>query len=47
MAKIVSDNDSMAAEIDSNPNAIGFIGMGSAHFENKGRVRALEYSLSG
>ncbi|EMO02409.1 PBP domain protein [Leptospira interrogans serovar Icterohaemorrhagiae str. Verdun HP] len=47
MAKIVSDNDSMAAEIDSNPNAIGFMGMGSALFENKGRVRALEYSLSG
>ncbi|RHX89210.1 phosphate ABC transporter substrate-binding protein [Leptospira stimsonii] len=46
-AKIVSDNDTMAAEIDSNPNAIGFMGMGSALFENKGRVRALEYSLSG
>ncbi|UOG62353.1 phosphate ABC transporter substrate-binding protein [Leptospira noguchii] len=47
MAKIVANNDSMAVEIDSNPNSIGFMGMGSALFENKGRVRALEYSLSG
>ncbi|WP_061224283.1 phosphate ABC transporter substrate-binding protein [Leptospira weilii] len=46
-AKIVADNDAMTAAIDSNPNAIGFMGMGSALFENKGRVRALEYSLSG
>ncbi|XDD52330.1 phosphate ABC transporter substrate-binding protein [Leptospira sp. WS92.C1] len=46
-SKVVADNDSMAAAIDSNPNSIGFMGMGSALFENKGRVRALEYSLSG
>ncbi|EQA55444.1 phosphate ABC transporter substrate-binding protein [Leptospira kmetyi] len=46
-AKVVADNDSMAAAIDKNPNTIGFMGMGSALFENKGRVRALEYSLSG
>ncbi|WP_061206334.1 phosphate ABC transporter substrate-binding protein [Leptospira santarosai] len=46
-AKIVADNDEMTAAIDSNPNTIGFMGMGSALLENKNRVRALEYSLSG
>ncbi|MBW0435130.1 phosphate ABC transporter substrate-binding protein [Leptospira yasudae] len=46
-AKVVADNDAMAAAIDGNQNTIGFMGMGSALFENKGRVRALEYSLSG
>ncbi|EMY78519.1 phosphate binding protein [Leptospira weilii serovar Ranarum str. ICFT] len=46
-AKIVADNDTMAKAIDSNSNAIGFMGMGSALFENKDKVRALEYSLSG
>ncbi|MDV6236310.1 phosphate ABC transporter substrate-binding protein [Leptospira ellisii] len=46
-AKVVADNDTMAAAIESDPNSIGFMGMGSALYENKGRVRALEYSRSG
>ncbi|TGK32587.1 phosphate ABC transporter substrate-binding protein [Leptospira gomenensis] len=45
-AKVVADNDSMAAAIETDPNSIGFMGMGSALYENKGRVRALEYSRS-
>ncbi|WCL50076.1 phosphate ABC transporter substrate-binding protein [Leptospira sp. GIMC2001] len=44
-AKIVKDNYEMADFIASNPNAIGFMGMGSALLENKGKVKTVSYAL--
>ncbi|PJZ70802.1 phosphate ABC transporter [Leptospira perolatii] len=46
-AQIVSNNDEMANAIQKNPNAIGFMGMGSAQIENKSKVKALAYSKTG
>ncbi|NCN09962.1 MAG: PstS family phosphate ABC transporter substrate-binding protein [Leptospira sp.] len=44
-AKTVSDNNDMADFIAKNPNAIGFMGMGSANLENKGKLKALSYAI--
>ncbi|MCG9874838.1 MAG: PstS family phosphate ABC transporter substrate-binding protein [Leptospiraceae bacterium] len=44
-AKIVSDNDEMADFISKNPTAIGFMGMGSALVENKGKLKTLSYAI--
>lgn len=46
-AKTVADNDVMADEIQKDPNAIGFMGMGSAQIQNKGKVKSLFYSKTG
>lgn len=43
-AKIVKDNAEMATYIESNPNAIGFMGMGSATVDHKDKIKALEYA---
>jgi phosphate transport system substrate-binding protein len=43
-AKIVKDNAEMADFIKSNPQAIGFMGMGSAIVDHKDKIRALEYA---
>ncbi|TGK03792.1 phosphate ABC transporter substrate-binding protein [Leptospira semungkisensis] len=43
-AKIVTDNDSMADEIQKDPAAVGFMGMGNAQIQNKGKVKAVPYA---
>lgn len=43
-AKTVADNEAMAEEIQKSPNAIGFMGMGSAQIQNRGKVKALSYA---
>jgi len=44
-AKTVSDNGEMADFISKNPNSIGFMGMGSAIIENKGKLKTLSYAI--
>jgi phosphate transport system substrate-binding protein len=43
-AQIVTDNFEMADLISKFPNAIGFMGMGSALVENKGRIKTVRYA---
>ncbi len=43
-AKIVKDNSEMADYIFKNPNAVGFMGMGSAIVDNKDKLKALTYA---
>jgi phosphate transport system substrate-binding protein len=43
-AQIVSDNYEMTDVISKFPNAIGFMGMGSAIVENKGRIKTIRYA---
>ncbi|TGL58975.1 phosphate ABC transporter substrate-binding protein [Leptospira sarikeiensis] len=46
-SKVVSDNDEMADQIQKDTAAIGFMGMGSAQIQNKGKVKAVPYSKTG
>lgn len=43
-ALAVKDNQDMANAIAQNPNSIGFMGMGSALVENKGKVKVLDFA---
>jgi phosphate transport system substrate-binding protein len=43
-AKIVKNNAEMADFIKANPQAVGFMGMGSAIVDNKDKIKALEYA---
>ncbi|GBF51625.1 phosphate ABC transporter protein PstS [Leptospira ryugenii] len=43
-AKIVKDNAEMAKFISENPNAVGYMGMGSAVIDNKDKLKSLEYA---
>lgn len=43
-AKIVKDNSELANYVESNPNAIGYMGMGSAIIDNKTKVKSLDYA---
>jgi phosphate transport system substrate-binding protein len=43
-AKIVLNNVEMANYIQSNPQSIGFMGMGSALVDNKDKIKALDYA---
>lgn len=43
-AQIVRDNDEMANLIEKDPNAIGFMGMGSAFVENPEKLKVLEFA---
>ncbi len=46
-SKTVADNDTMADQIQKDPGAIGFMGMGSAQIQNQGKVKSLFYSKTG
>ncbi|TGN19844.1 phosphate ABC transporter substrate-binding protein [Leptospira idonii] len=43
-AKIVKDNAEMAAFIETNPSAIGYMGMGSALVDHGEKIKSLDYA---
>lgn len=43
-AKIVKDNAELANFVETNPNAIGYMGMGSAIIDHKTKVKSLDYA---
>ncbi|MEI1279345.1 phosphate ABC transporter substrate-binding protein [Leptospira venezuelensis] len=46
-SKVVADNDEMADLIEKDTASVGFMGMGSAQIQNKGKVKAVPYSKTG
>ncbi|TGN00295.1 phosphate ABC transporter substrate-binding protein [Leptospira dzoumogneensis] len=46
-SKVVADNDEMADLIEKDTASVGFMGMGSAQIQNKGKVKAIPYSKTG